>query len=538
MKKFLAALLAAGILSTVIPVAAQAADSSTPSTDYTQVQDNNDNQDVPDDTENSDNMENPDDTDTPDDTENSDGTETPGDTEIPDDTENPDGTETPGDTESPDDIENPDDTETPDDTEDPDDPEKPEFPGLEMTEHRVYIKGKGDLVRPGGQLTRAEAAQIMYSLLEYEPELTGSKTFPDVKETAWYGKQVLALAEMGVINGSGDGTFRPDKPIKRNEFVQILTQFFDTKGEEIPAANFPDVNQNGWDAPAINYAAAKGWISGSPDGTFRPNSYITRAEAITVVNKALGREPDIEKLKSDGYALVFLDLSYSHWAYGQIMEAALEHTHHENGGWIDYTVPKAEHKPGNYLIGGELYQVDSSGHWVRNKTDGVLKFDNNGRYTTGNATLDKQLTAMVKTYTKDGDSNLNNFKRLYNELSKWPYRAGSYLGVGAQDGQTGWEDTMALEMLRNRKGNCYRYAGLCTYLARKMGFQATGISGQVNVQGRGFVLHGWVEINLDGQIYICDPQQQKVWPRENLFMRKYSEFTAARRYRVKNIIKK
>ena len=501
MKKFLTALLAAGILSTMIPVAAQAADDSAPSTDYTQIQDDTDNQDIPDDIENSDNIENP------------------GDVGTPDDTENPDGTE------------------DPDDTDNPDDPEEPEFPGLEMTEHRVYIKGKDDFVRPGGRLTRAEAAQIMYSLLEYEPELTGSKTFPDVKETAWYSKQVLALAEMGIISGSGDGTFCPNDPIKRNEFVQILSQFFNTEGEDIPAAGFPDVNQDSWDAPAINYAAAKGWITGSPDGTFRPNNYITRAEAITVVNKALGREPDTEKLKADGYALVFLDLPYSHWAYGQIMEAALEHTHYEDGSWIEYTVPAAEHKPGNYLIGGELYQVDSSGHWTRNKTDGVLRFDNNGRYTTGDASLDKQLTAMVKTYAKEGDSNLNNFRRLYNELSKWPYRAGSYLGKGSQDGQTGWEAAMALDMLKNRKGNCYRYAGLCTYLARKMGFQATGISGHVNV-GWGFVLHGWVEIEQDGQIYICDPQQQNVWPRENLFMRKYSQFTASRRYRVKNIIKK
>lgn len=515
MKKFLAVLLAAGIL--VIPVAAQAAENSTPPTGYTQVQDNMDSQDVPDGAENSDGPENPGDVDTP--------------TENPDDIEDPDSTEDPGDTE------NPDDTEDPGGTEDPDTPEEPKFPGLEMTEHRVYIKGEGDFVRPDGRLSRAEAAQIMYNLLEYEPELTGSKTFSDVKETAWYSKQVLTLAEMGIINGYGYDTFRPNNPIRRNEFVQILARFFDTEGEDIPAASFPDVDQNSWDAPAINYAAAKGWITGFPDGTFRPENYITRAEAITVVNKVLGRKPDTEKLKADGYALVFLDLPYSHWAYGQIMEAALEHTHYEDGSWMDYTIPAAKHKPGNHLIGGELYQVDSTGHWTRNKTDGVLRFDNNGRYTTGDASLDKQLTAMVKAYTKEGDSNLNNFKRLYNELSKWPYRAGSYLGKGNEDGQTGWESAMALDMLKNHRGNCYRYAGLCTYLARKMGYQATGISGHVNV-GWGFVLHGWVEINLDGQIYICDPQQQNVWPRENLFMRKYSQLPASRRYRVNNIVKK
>ncbi|WP_322176448.1 S-layer homology domain-containing protein [Acutalibacter caecimuris] len=474
----------------------------------------------------SDDMPPPNDTETPDDTE------PPNDMETPDDTASPDGTEPPDSTESPDD------TDTPDGPEIPDNPEKPNYPGLEMVDHRIYIRGQNDFVRPEGQLTRAEAAQIVYSILEYEPERTGSKTFTDVRETAWYGKQVLALAEMGIVNGPGDGTFQPNRYIRRNEFVQIITQFFDMESEEIPAASFPDVNQNSWDAPAINYAAAKGWIAGSPDGTFRPNNYISRAEAITVVNKALGRKPDPERLKADGYALVFLDLPYSHWAYGQIMEAALEHIHNEGGNWQSYILPVAEHEPGNHLIGGELYQVDSSGHWVHNKTDGVLRFDHNGRYTTGDASLDKQLTDMVKKYTKEGDSNLNNYKRLYDQISTWPYRAGSYLGVGSQDGQTGWETNMALDMLKNRKGNCYRYAGLGTMLARKLGFQATGISGQVNVYGRGFVLHGWVEIELDGQIFICDPQQQYRWPKENLFMRKYSEFPSTRKYRVKNIIKK
>lgn len=513
MKKFLAVLLAASLLYTAIPVAALAAEDGTLSADSAQIQDDIDAQDTAGGTENADLLEGAMD----------DGTETL------DDTGTGDGSEDQGDTG----------TEDPDGTDEPELPGAQELPGLEMTEHRVYIGGSGDLVHPDDRLTRAEAAQIIYSLLEYVPELTGSKDFPDVNENAWYGKQVLTLAGMDVISGYEDGTYRPNQPIHRNEFVQIISKFFDMESEEVPAAGFPDVDPEGWDAAAISYAAAKGWISGFPDGTFRPSNNITRAEAITVMNKALGREPDTEKLKADGYALVFLDLSYSHWAYGQIMEAALEHTHSEAGGWQTYTLPKAKRKPGNYLIGGELYQVDSSGHWTHNKTDGVLRFDNNGRYTTGNASLDRQLTTMVKTYTKEGDSNLNNFRRLYNELSKWPYRAGSYLGKGAEDGQTGWEAEMALDMLKNRRGNCYRYAGLCTYLARKLGFQATGISGQVNVRGRGFVLHGWVEIQQDGNIFICDPQQQGVWKSEDLFMKKYSQLSASvRRYRVKNVIKK
>ena len=292
-----------------------------------------------------------------------------------------------------------------------------------------------------------------------------------------------------------------------------------------------------WGSKAIYAAAAKGWFTGCDDGNFQPDRGVTRSEAAVMLNNALGRKPDRAKLQAGGDPLVFLDLASTHWAYAHIMEASLEHTHTDDGEkWASYQVPAAAHKKGGHLIGGELYYVDENGHWAKNTTIGVLRFDANGRYTTGNAELDRMLTAFVKANTKEGDTNLNNYRRLHNLISTWPYRAGSYLGKGSEDGQTGWEATMALDMLKNRKGNCYRYAGLGTILARKLGFQATGLSGKVNI-GYGFVLHGWVEIVENGQTYICDPQQQYRFPNSKLFMKKYSELTG-RKYSVKNVVKK
>jgi len=400
--------------------------------------------------------------------------------------------------------------------------------------HKIYLSGDKDRALPNGKLTRAQAAVMIFALLEYQPERTGEASFPDVPAGAWYENQALTLAELGAFAGDNYGRFNPGHPITRREFITVLSHFFPVDEEALQA--FTDVTPDMWGSAAINTAAANGWVSGVSTGVFAPNRSITRAEAVVMLNNITGRKADAAALKANTSILVFLDLEPSHWAYQQIMEASVPHIHSEDGSWADFTYPTASREPGYHLIGGELYKVDNAGHYVRNHTDGVLRFGDNGRYTTGSAELDRQLTALVKTYAKEGDTNFNNYRRLHNYVSTLPYRAGSYLGLGSQDGQTGWEADMALDMLKNRKGNCYRYAGLGTMLARKFGYQATGISGKVNI-GYGFVLHGWVEIQQNGQTLICDPQQQYRFPNSSLYMKKYSELTN-RKYSVKNVIKK
>ncbi len=421
-------------------------------------------------------------------------------------------------------------TSEPEPTPEPDptpEPEAPMVPGLEREEHRVYLRGSGDLVRPDGQLTRGEAACMIYSLLEYEPERNGGAAFSDVSPSAWYGPQVLALAEMGALRGYEDGSFQPGGNITRSEFVAVLSRFFEPIADA--PDQFSDVGEDCWARREVNAAGVRGWVNGYSDGSFQPDKHIARAEAVAILNRVLGRTPDKTKLDEDGKVLLFLDLPFQHWAYYELMEAALEHGHLEPATWAWYAVPAAAHKPGYHLSGGELYLVDEYGSWVRNQADGLLYFGDDGRYTTGDALLDRRLSAIVRTYAVEGDGLWENFHRLHLYVaSHYGYRAGSYL----EDGQTGWEEELALEMTGSGRGNCYRFAALETMLARKMGFQAQGVSGEIDT-GNGFVPHGWTEIEADGRGYFCDVEIQYVQPDWDLFMKTYGEVDS--RYRVGGI---
>lgn len=435
--------------------------------------------------------------------------------------------EDPGNAEEPNESEEPGESEESGETGEPD-PTSP--PTLVKDAHPVYIFGEGDKVNPDRSITRSEAAAMLKRLLDrpYTPKTTGR--FKDVKVGAWYQSEVDTLAELGVINGYGDGTFRPEKSITRAEFTKMLASFAEkTEG----GIKFKDVSSRHWANSEITTAAALGWINGYEDGTFRPDRPIKRCEAIVMINRALERKGDQATLKMAGNPMEFLDLPSSHWAYYEVMEAAVPHEFEPGEHWTSYSIPKTSRLPGYYNIAGELYKVDSTGHWVTNEKDGVLTFGADGRYTTGNKELDILLTQLVKRLAVEGDTNRNNYKRMCTYLVSLSYRAGTYIPEGQP---TGWEAGMALEMLKNQKGNCYRYAGLETHLARKFGYQAVGVSGMIDV-GRGWTAHGWTEITLNGVTYMSDSQQENYWPGQDLFMRQYKDLTR-RSYRVKGVVKK
>lgn len=160
-------------------------------------------------------------------------------------------------------------------------------------DHIAYIVGYPDaLVRPEAAVTRAEAATIFFRLLSdetralYEAE---TSSFSDVSPGDWFSRAVSTLEALGVMNGYEDGTFRPDAPVTRAEFAAIAARF-DTNGNET-GASFADIYGH-WGQREIELAAANGWLLGYEDGTFRPDSTITRAEAITIVNRVLRRVPE------------------------------------------------------------------------------------------------------------------------------------------------------------------------------------------------------------------------------------------------------
>ncbi len=207
---------------------------------------------------------------------------------------------------------------------------------LNTDDHIWYLRGyvEGD-IRPLGNMTRAEAAQAFYRLLR-RPEVTLTKSFPDVPDGAWYAKAVRTLASMGIINGGIDGNFYPNEPITRAEFAAIATRFAKATGG---TATFLDVPENHWARSNIATAAAYGWINGFGDGNFGPANNITRAEVATIVNHMLGRAADQSYVTAHkGELNQFSDLQdAAQWYYFDMVESSNAHLYDRNSGSETWT---------------------------------------------------------------------------------------------------------------------------------------------------------------------------------------------------------
>lgn len=202
--------------------------------------------------------------------------------------------------------------------------------------HKAYMNGYPDgTFGPERTITRAEAAQLLYGLLD---DKTGgySAYFTDVDNGAWYAEAVKVLSSKGIIAGS-NGMFEPDRPVTRAEFAAMAARFAGKDGKGVNV--FSDVFADEWYYGAVSCAAQNGWISGYPDGTFRPQNSITRAEAVTIVNKMLGRAPDEYYIYSNRYILNrFTDVSEDFWGYYQIIESAAGHYCRPGGDGENWSV--------------------------------------------------------------------------------------------------------------------------------------------------------------------------------------------------------
>jgi hypothetical protein len=191
-------------------------------------------------------------------------------------------------------------------------------------DHLAYIKGYVDgTVHPDGNITRAEVAMIFWRLSpDTDKEDTAAAAFPDVADGAWYAQAVNYLAARGVLVGYEDGTYRPNARIKRAEFVAIIERIdANTLTGELVASDVPDDH---WAIGYIISGEQKKWIEGYEDGTFRPESDITRAEAIKIVNAFLDRRSFATDL-ADKYAQLYPDLTTRHWGFNDVVEASVEH---------------------------------------------------------------------------------------------------------------------------------------------------------------------------------------------------------------------
>lgn len=198
--------------------------------------------------------------------------------------------------------------------------------GLNGDDHYAYIVGYPDsTVRPQNGITRAEVATIFFRLLTDETRnanSTKTNSYSDVAAGAWYNHAVSTLSAMGIVKGDSQGKFNPNAPITRAEFAAIAARFDDKANTT--AVDFSDIASH-WAKNEISAAANNGWINGYTDGTFRPNNKITRAEAMTLVNRVLKRLPEAaEDLHND--MIKWSDNSdTSAWYYLAVQEATNSH---------------------------------------------------------------------------------------------------------------------------------------------------------------------------------------------------------------------
>ena len=199
-------------------------------------------------------------------------------------------------------------------------------PKFNTTDHFAYVQGyPNGSVKPTGNITRAETAAILFRLMDEGTRTTYYSTksgFRDVSSNNWFNTYVATLNAAGVITDSANGYFRPNDAITRAELAAMLAQFADTKS----AANyFNDVAANHWAANAIAVCVKLGWINGYPDGSFRPDNYITRAELMAMINRATGRTPKTADAFLNGMKTWTDNLDTTKWYYVDVQEATNSH---------------------------------------------------------------------------------------------------------------------------------------------------------------------------------------------------------------------
>ena len=211
---------------------------------------------------------------------------------------------------------------------------------LNTEDHYYYIVGYEDgEVKPNNNITRAEVATIFFRLLTDDARArywSQTNDYTDVAADSWYNNAISTLSNMGIINGYEDGTFQPNASITRAEFTAIATRFFDYTAEYDGAFN--DVSRSAWYADCVQAAVDMGLVDGYPDGGFHPNSNITRAEAVTIVNRVLNRAPHEDHLLDEDEMNVWPDNVYGAWYYADMQEATNSHDY----DWIRVSGERVE----------------------------------------------------------------------------------------------------------------------------------------------------------------------------------------------------
>ena len=272
----------------------------------------------------------------------------------------------------------------------------------------TYIVGYPDeSVRADAPMTRAEAATVFYRLYDgdypaFQRRMSDS-TFEDVQTGHWFYKEVETLYNSGIVDGTGEHKFSPDVPVTRAEFAVMAARWagLDYEGGNV----FADVPAGHWAYSYINAAANAGWVQGYPDGSFRPDEPISRAEVVRLVNGMINRSVTLDKLKELGVKCPYNDLPETHWGYCDLMEATVSHSAEEWHG--------LSYRDGKYNIiiekfvdmsGKELAETVTTAGKAETAPKSIPAYEYRGyirtvtyQYTNGDAIPSIEKTANVKT---------------------------------------------------------------------------------------------------------------------------------------------
>lgn len=207
-----------------------------------------------------------------------------------------------------------------------------EEPMLNINDHYQYMVGyKDSTFRPNNNMTREEVA-VMFSRLMVRRPIKGhiyNHNFKDLSNTRWSATAISYMNELGLIKGYPDGTFKPEKSITRAEFAAMATRFANLFGGGLQG--FVDVPYTHWANDVIAKAASAGWVSGYPDGTFKPENKITRAEVVSITNRMLTRRADKDFITKHRSAILWFTDTPTHWAFYDIVEACNGHDYTRQG---------------------------------------------------------------------------------------------------------------------------------------------------------------------------------------------------------------
>ena len=387
------------------------------------------------------------------------------------------------------------------------------LPAFETEAHIAYLDtGENGLLNPGGSVSMRDLVLAFYRLLN--TDLGGNGRFADVPEEDPCYEAAAYLKDIGVLTGK---RLHPDERVTNGEFLKLLCAFYPQREETFP---FQGLDEESPFYSCYCTAAANGWIVSGSLVRARAEEPLTRGEFTRIMNRVLGRDRVRHLLPEQTGTM--LDVVPGGEYYDDLVEAAIPHEYRiedQEEIWTG-SEPLPVHDPGFFFSGVRLHCIAENGSPVVGDSHGGLTFNLNGEITTGDAQLDARLWEILEaTIDPENMTQEEMLRAVYDYVvQNFTYIYGHMYAFGAG----GWAEKEAWRMLTDHGGNCYCYAALFCELARFVGYDAVLYSGRVSGEqydfrdydgnvvyaGEQSTPHAWVEIEIDGELYLFDTEYE------------------------------